>query len=247
MSKYFYADVGDRLVEELAKVYGDRWLGEEVEVLRLVAPVLGGAGARRCLAVDLGCGRGRLIPWLRGVCRSCEIVALDLDISRLVEALSRRDAATDILHADAASVPLRSETADFVLCSHVIQHVPRAACRRILEELYRVLKPGSYALLLTTHSERGEEYYIVGGKSGAKEVDAETFDDYASNPRLYELPVRKFDIRKLLKELEGMGFAVVKTLFYHTLPPTTPGSEALRSSTGSGSRRAGTHSMSLCF
>ncbi len=217
MSRYFYPDVDDYLVERMIREYGSRWSDEEVEMLSIMASNIGDIDPMQCLAVDVACGKGRLIPWIRdALCSSGEVVALDLDFSRLVEALSERDSSADLVLANAESIPLRSEEVDFVLCSHLIQHVTRRACHRILEEMHRILKPGGYALILTTHSEREHEYYMIAKEDGVEIVDAETFDLYASNPHRYMLPVRKFDLRNLLSTLENLGFEVVKVVFYHT-------------------------------
>ncbi len=219
MSRYFYPDVEDRLVEKMVRVYGGRWEREELEVLNIVAKYLGDVGASRCIAVDVACGKGRLIPWIKSlICRSGEIIAFDLDISRLTKALDEIDVNTDLLLANAEFIPLRSSVADFVLCSHLIQHVTRSACFKILGEMHRIMKLGSYALIMTTHSDQDDEYYMVVREGGAEVVDAETFDAYASNPQRYALPVRKFDLRKLLDNLRDLGFDIVKLLFYHTKP-----------------------------
>lgn len=48
---------------------------------------------------------------------------------------------------DVTAIPYASETFDWVLCNHVLEHVPDDA--QALRELFRVLKPGGRAVLQT--------------------------------------------------------------------------------------------------
>lgn len=49
--------------------------------------------------------------------------------------------------ADAASVPFADATVDFVIIDTVLEHVPEP--HRIVNEIYRILKPGGKALCIT--------------------------------------------------------------------------------------------------
>ena len=46
---------------------------------------------------------------------------------------------------DVTTIPLQTDSCDAALCIHVLEHVPDDA--RAMQELYRVLKPGGYALV----------------------------------------------------------------------------------------------------
>ena len=47
---------------------------------------------------------------------------------------------------DITSIPLADQSMDAILCSHVLEHVPDD--RKAMRELYRILKPGGWAILL---------------------------------------------------------------------------------------------------
>ncbi|WP_049762663.1 methyltransferase domain-containing protein [Chloroflexus aggregans] len=47
---------------------------------------------------------------------------------------------------DITAIPFNANTCDLILCSHVLEHVPRD--REAIRERYRVLKPGGTALIL---------------------------------------------------------------------------------------------------
>lgn len=74
-------------------------------------------------------------------------------ISRKLSSMSNLDyvAVADIylrnisLKTDLAFIPLRSNVFDAILCNHILEHIPQD--RRAMEELYRVLKPGGWAVI----------------------------------------------------------------------------------------------------
>lgn len=47
--------------------------------------------------------------------------------------------------ADICALPLEDNSYDFILCNHVLEHIPNDL--KAMEELYRVLKPGGTAIL----------------------------------------------------------------------------------------------------
>jgi len=59
---------------------------------------------------------------------------------------------TDIMRIDMQSMPFEAETFDLLLANHVLEHVN--ALDLALAEIYRVLKPGGYAILQTPYSNK---------------------------------------------------------------------------------------------
>ncbi|GHA27520.1 SAM-dependent methyltransferase [Salinimicrobium marinum] len=47
--------------------------------------------------------------------------------------------------ADICDLPFQDNTYDFILCNHVLEHIPND--RKAMQELYRILKPGGTAVL----------------------------------------------------------------------------------------------------
>jgi SAM-dependent methyltransferase len=47
--------------------------------------------------------------------------------------------------ADICDLPFQDNTYDFILCNHVLEHIPND--RKAMQELYRILKPGGTAIL----------------------------------------------------------------------------------------------------
>jgi SAM-dependent methyltransferase len=58
---------------------------------------------------------------------------------------------------DITDIPYAENTFDVVLCSHVLEHIPDG--HKAMSELYRILKPGGWALLLVPlDAERAETF-----------------------------------------------------------------------------------------
>jgi SAM-dependent methyltransferase len=58
--------------------------------------------------------------------------------------------APDIKRLDVTAIPYADESFDFLICNHVLEHVPDD--RKALSEFHRVLKPGARAVLQTPFS-----------------------------------------------------------------------------------------------
>ncbi len=92
--------------------------------------------------LDAGCGTGRALPPLRAaVGRSGVVLGADLTPAMLKAAVrAGRDRAGQLLLADVAALPLRSESLDAVFGAGLIAHLPRPEAN--LRELARVVRPG---------------------------------------------------------------------------------------------------------
>ena len=96
-------------------------------------------GAR---VLDAGCGTGRALPPLRdAVGPSGVVLGADLTPAMLEAAVQAgRDADGQLLLADVAALPVRSESLDAVFAAGLIAHLPNPA--ENLRELARVVRPG---------------------------------------------------------------------------------------------------------
>lgn len=99
------------------------------------------------LVLDLGCGEGRALPWLRDHLRPGALVGIDVDAALVTRA--RRLAAAERIRADlcvgtATKLELPDASVDLVLSHQTLHHLedPRAA----LHEIHRVLRPGGILL-----------------------------------------------------------------------------------------------------
>jgi SAM-dependent methyltransferase len=93
--------------------------------------------------LDVGCGR-RKLPGAVGIDRRRrQAVAAELQL----------DIDHDLLDFP---WPIEDSAFDLVHCSHVLEHLPPTA--RVIEEIYRVLRPGGQAFLVCPHFSWVEAY-----------------------------------------------------------------------------------------
>lgn len=104
----------------------------------LVVGLKGDASIRRIL--DVGCGPGVMVPALRAVCPTAQLLCLDLDR----DALQACDG-TWHLQADACALPLSDGSVDASLCAGVLHSVSDP--RRLFSELARVTRRGGQVMI----------------------------------------------------------------------------------------------------
>ncbi|MCC7410760.1 MAG: methyltransferase domain-containing protein [Gammaproteobacteria bacterium] len=88
--------------------------------------------------LDLGCGPGSLIPYLRRI-PGAVITGVDLSPEMIRYAREHYPDA-ELLVGDAESIQFDDDTFDVVLCSGMLHHLPRIEAA--MREIRRVLKPG---------------------------------------------------------------------------------------------------------
>ena len=109
------------------------WQRRRFEIIRnFAAPLSGGR------LLDTGCGSSRIVQTIPGV------IGMDLALRKL---RWLRGPGRHLLQGDMNHLPFRSGTFDTVICSEVIEHIPREDVR--LEELVRVIQPGGLLVLGT--------------------------------------------------------------------------------------------------
>ncbi|MDR1920278.1 MAG: methyltransferase domain-containing protein [Candidatus Adiutrix sp.] len=96
--------------------------------------------------LDVGCGRGVLIPILREIMGpAAKIIALDASAAML-EGAAAKDSEVKTIQARAEAIPLPDNHVDLLICFSAFPHIhdkPAAA-----DEFYRVLTPGGTAYIL---------------------------------------------------------------------------------------------------
>ncbi|WP_043454792.1 class I SAM-dependent methyltransferase [Streptomyces fulvoviolaceus] len=130
--------------------------------------------------LDAGCGTGRALTPLRGaVGPSGVVLGADLTPAMLQAAVrAGRDRDGQLLLADVAALPLRSESLDAVFGAGLISHLPHPA--ENLRELARVVRPGGSLAL----------FHPIGRAAlAARQGRQITPDDLRAEPNLRPLLV----------------------------------------------------------
>lgn len=96
--------------------------------------------------LDLGCGNGRLYPYLRD---NFQVTYKGIDNSQeLIKIAKKRYPDADFTVGDGLNLPFEDESFDYVTSYAVLHHIPGSANhKKFMEEISRVLKPGGGALI----------------------------------------------------------------------------------------------------
>ena len=145
--------------------------------------------------LDLGCGRGEWLDILEY--NGFQVKGVDLDEGML---LACRELNLDVCQADALDYlrGLAADSLSVVSAFHVVEHISFEALRQLVDEAYRVLKPGGLLILETPNSEN----LVIG-----------TSDFYLDPTHLRPLPAKLLSF-----VVEYAGFARVKTLYLQESP-----------------------------
>lgn len=117
-------------------------LYRDVQTLRVVVDAVTSGDVD--MALDVGCGYGRLTPWLGEFASDVHGVDPNEDVLANARTLFptvafRADLAQDLSYAD--------DTFDLVVSWSTLQHVPPADCESVAAELQRVLAPGGVLIV----------------------------------------------------------------------------------------------------
>jgi SAM-dependent methyltransferase len=162
--------------------------------------VLGLAGDVRSLGVlDLGCGAGHYLEELR--LRGAEVVGVDGSAELLQRARARLGNDVQLVHHD-LNRPLSmlaDESFDGVVNALVYHHVDNRS--GMLAEIRRVLKPGGWLVLSTSHPV--SDWFQAGGSYFSVERVTAVFDVLGGR---YEMPFWRMPLSTLLDEILEAGF-----------------------------------------
>ncbi|MFO1314275.1 MAG: class I SAM-dependent methyltransferase [Burkholderiales bacterium] len=103
-----------------------------------------GARINYGVAVDFGCGVGRVSQWLAK--RFSRVVGVDISprMLELAERYNTESAAITFVLGNEVNVPLATSSADLVYSFIVLQHIGKAMQQQYLREFSRIARPGGY-------------------------------------------------------------------------------------------------------
>lgn len=186
----------DRLLEATARAERDHFWFHGFR--RFVAPLLerAAAGRRNLTILDCGCGTGHNLTMLRRYGRA---FGIDITFSGLVYARSRGERLA--ARASATDLPFAAARFDLVTSFDVLYAFDDERERKVLNEMYRVLRPGGQILVNTAalKSLTGN-HSVLGGE------------------------VRRYDRAELRDHLARTGFTVQRITYTNfTLLPIVAG------------------------
>ncbi len=99
---------------------------------------------RSASCLDVGCGNGAFLAFLKEACPYIRPAGLDYSSSMVKKSRERLPDA-EIREGDAECMPLKDHSYDAVTCHMSIHHYPHP--EKALAEMYRILKPGGAVLI----------------------------------------------------------------------------------------------------
>src|ERR1700730_14581488 len=120
--------------------------------------VFAGRDQRRLSLLDVGCGTGRFLDFVKQSWPRMPALGLDLSEAYVKEAKRhlQRWSRTDLMVGNAESIPLPDESQDAVTSIFMFHELPPKVRRIVLSEFARVLKPGG-RLVLVDSLQHGDE------------------------------------------------------------------------------------------
>lgn len=171
--------------------------------------------------LDAGCGSGRLIPKFEHFFQ--EIVAIEPDFQRYEKTremvkksgIEQKTQIHQVFLEEFSAVA--NKQFDFILCSHVIQHIHSYSVNPFLIDLKELLDEKGILAITTSHSVRPFNYFIKSYcKNGVIDNDEITEDEY-NELSSFEgvLPVQLFNGDILTDFLCSVGLKLLDFRIFH--------------------------------
>jgi ubiquinone/menaquinone biosynthesis C-methylase UbiE len=162
----FHFQTGGLLTEESAERYDTQvevlFKGTASAMRRQALPPLAEAFARRdqrkLRLIDLGCGTGRFLDFVKQAWPRLPVLGLDLSQAYIRHARRHleRWSHVNLVVANAETIPAQDNSCDAVTSVFMLHELPPEVRRTVIGEAARVLKPGGRLILLDS-LQRGDE------------------------------------------------------------------------------------------
>jgi len=179
--------------EKVWDVIAEKWADFRTRPTEEVVDFLEGKSGK---ILDLGCASGR---------HCLDIDRLEfygVDFSEKLLKIARTRGYVEVKKGDVSVVPYDDGFFNYVVFARVLHCVDSAEKRRkSLEEVYRVLKKGGEALVVTWGAKGCRR---IGGKK-------EGFSSWTVGDRKVERYTYVYDVEELKKDLESFGFDILRS------------------------------------
>lgn len=134
--------------------------------------------------LELGAGTGRATKFVRLAFPKAKIIALDLSAPYLKRAQKqlKRFPRHDFIEADAAQLPLVSESVDAVYSVFMFHELPQKERERVIREAMRVLKPGGFHGLVDSLQKGDAPEFDQALDQFPKDFHEPFYKNYAAHP-----------------------------------------------------------------
>lgn len=228
MKEYQYPDENDGLTLkflaefEKTQQYWDQSENTIIDLIKKQISAMSNKGEPKSF-LDAGCGNGRLIPRFED--QFDKIVAIEPDAQRLEHAndlvkflgIERKTSFCLTLAEDYKS----QSKFDFILNSHVIQHIHTGLVKPLLKNLTDRLKEDGIFAITTCHSSRKQDHYLKNyvkfGKPVREEIDEEIHNQLVNSKGA--LPIHFFSSDTLINMLADLDLETFIFKVFHIDKP----------------------------
>lgn len=128
-----------------------------MSIVRYLAAIKPKKGMR---LIELGSGSGRPLTYLKTLFPELEVWGVDYSAGGVAYAKKTYGKyGVKFKHVPAQETTLKSDYFDFVISSHVIEHVSQEEALNFMKETHRLLKKGGYAFIGTPERRKCQELY----------------------------------------------------------------------------------------
>ena len=174
--------------------------------VRFVDAYMGDVRGKRVL--DLGCGVGFFGNMAAE--RGAWVTGLDFSASAL-QLAAEHHPGLELIRGDATRLPYASDSFDVVLLNDIIEHLADEPGRAMVQETFRVIKPGGVLVVDTDNDE-----WLMGRKgfkrlNEALERNTEQKRALAEIKKTFTAPtlhIKIYTTKELRALLQGVGFAI---------------------------------------
>jgi ubiquinone/menaquinone biosynthesis C-methylase UbiE len=168
--------------------------GGTADIMRRQAiPPLRSARPQRIL--DVACGTGRTLAQLRAAFPDAELIGLDLSPYYLEEARSVVGDDVDLVQGNAEAMPMEDASVDAIVSVYLFHELPRNARRRVMAEMFRVLRPGGRLVLLDSVQCSDAEEIVYFLERFQAELHEPFYRDYIRDDLASALRETGFDVQ----------------------------------------------------
>jgi len=128
------------------------------QALPLLAETFANLDQRKLRLIDVGCGTGRFLDFVKQVWPRLPVLGLDLSDAYIRHARGhlKRWSNVDLVVANAEAIPAKDNSCDAVTSVFMLHELPTQVRRTVIAEAARVLKPGG-RLILVDSLQLGDE------------------------------------------------------------------------------------------